>query len=154
MPSAGRTHQLSQSLLYHVFNRGQNRDKIFHDNEDYNYFIKLLSNCCKAKELKIYHWVIMSNHYHIVLELDEPKMISSAMAGIARSYVYYYHRKYKSAGHLWQGRFKSQPIQKELYLLGCGRYIERNPVKAGMVEKPGNIHTAAQNITHQTIKTN
>jgi len=60
------------------------------------------------------------------------------MAGLARSYVYYYHKEHNSAGHLWQGRFKSQPVQKELYLLSCGRYIERNPVKAGLVVQPEN----------------
>ena len=56
------------------------------------------------------------------------------MAGFARAYVYYYHHKYQSSGHLWQGRFKTQPIEKEHYLLSCGRYIERNPVKAKMID--------------------
>jgi putative transposase len=56
------------------------------------------------------------------------------MAGLSRAYTHYYHRKYHTAGFLWQGRFKLQPIQKEQYLITCGRYIERNPVKAGMVE--------------------
>ncbi|OGX19755.1 MAG: hypothetical protein A3K83_07530 [Omnitrophica WOR_2 bacterium RBG_13_44_8b] len=82
--------------------------------------------------LRIYHWVIMPNHYHLVLELDEPERLSSVMAGIGRSYACYHHRNYMSAGYLWQGRFKSQPIQKDLYLAACGRYVERNPVSAGM----------------------
>ena len=75
----------------------------------------------------------MPNHYHLLLEIGLPEKISSIMSGLARSYVYYHHKKYQTSGHLWQGRFKSQPIQKEMYLLSCGRYIERNPVKAGII---------------------
>ena len=133
MPYVARTHQLGHSLLYHIYNRANGRNEIFHDPADYQYFLNLLSNYSKNRDFNIYHWVLMPNHYHILLEIDEPERLSSIMAGIARSYVYYYHFKYKSAGHLWQGRFKSQPIEKELYLLSCGRYIERNPVKANMV---------------------
>ena len=74
----------------------------------------------------------MPNHYHLIMEFGNPKEISSVMAGVGRAYVHYYHRKYQSAGHLFQGRFKSQPIEKESYLLACGRYIERNAVVAGL----------------------
>lgn len=134
MPYSPRTHQLKQSFLYHIYNRGHNRETIFHDENDYLYFIQLLCEYSVKAALRIYHWVVMPNHYHLVLELDEPERISSVMAGIGRSYACYHHRKYKSAGYLWQGRFKSQPIQRELYLNACGRYIERNPVKTGIVE--------------------
>lgn len=134
MPYSPRTHQLKQSFLYHIYSRAHNRQPIFHDENDYLYFIDLLCEYSARSALRIYHWVIMPNHYHLILELDEPEKISSVMAGIGRSCTCYHHRKYKSAGYLWQGRFKSQPIQKELYLTACGRYIERNPVKAGMVD--------------------
>ena len=134
MPYLARTHQLKQSLLYHIFNRGNARNEIFHDREDYEYWIVLLDRYSIAHDIWIYHWVIMPNHYHLLIEIGEPEKISSVMAGIGRSYVYYYHRKYKTSGHLWEGRFKSQPIQKEMYLLACGRYIERTPVKAKLVK--------------------
>lgn len=133
MPYLARTHQLGQSLLYHIFNRGNERREIFHNIEDYRYFINLLSDYSKEHSFCIYHWVLMSNHYHLLLEIAKPERISSIMSGLARSYVYHLHKRYQFSGHLWQGRFKSQPIQKELYLLACGRYIERNPVKANMV---------------------
>ncbi len=132
MPSSARKHQLTNSLLYHVFNRGNARSEIFHHKNDYLHFIKILSRYSQEYTLRIYHWVLMPNHYHLLLELDEPKKLSSIMAGVARSYVHYHHKTYKSSGHLWQDRFKSQPVEKERYLLACGRYIERNPVKAGM----------------------
>jgi len=134
MPYTARTHQLSQSLLYHVYNRANGRSEIFHDSEDYQKFLSLLSGYSKEHDFSAYHWVFMPNHYHLLLELDNPERLSSIMAGLARAYVYYYHHKYQSSGHLWQGRFKSQPIEKEHYLLSCGRYIERNPVKAKMVD--------------------
>lgn len=132
MPSSARTYQLTQSLLYHIYNRGNAKKEIFHCVEDYKHFIRILTTYSLRKNLKIYHWVIMPNHYHLLAELANPKEISSVMAGIGRAYVHYYHRKYQSAGHLFQGRFKSQPIEKESYLLACGRYIERNAVVAGL----------------------
>ncbi|MFZ5800246.1 MAG: transposase, partial [Candidatus Omnitrophota bacterium] len=122
----------SQSLLYHIFNRGNGRSEIFHAPDDYRQFIKILCDYREKNNLRVYHWVLMPNHYHLLLELDQPPKLSAIMAGIGRSYVHYHHRVHKSAGHLWQGRFKCQPVEKERYLFGCGRYIERNPVKTGM----------------------
>ncbi len=133
MPGSARRHQLQGSLVYHVINRGNRRDDVFHYAEDYKYFIKLLSDYSDRFEASIYHWVIMPNHYHIVLEIANPENLSKMMAGLARSYVHYYQKNYKVGGHIWQGRFKSQPIEKEKYLMRCGRYIERNPVEAKMV---------------------
>ena len=134
MPSTARTHQLDLSLLYHIMNRGNARLEIFHNQEDYLYFIGILQNYYQEYHFFIYHWVLMPNHYHLLLELQEPKKLSKIMAGINRSYVHYHHKTYQSAGHLFQGRFKSKPIEKEKYLLSCGRYIERNPVKAGFAQ--------------------
>lgn len=86
--------------------------------------------------MKIYHWVIMPNHYHFLGEIVVPEELSSVMAGINHGYTRYYHRKYGTAGFLWQGRFKSQPVEKDKYFLTCGRYIERNPVRANLVGCP------------------
>jgi len=133
MPAIARKHQLQGSLIYHIINRGNRRDDIFHMPKDYEYFIDLLSDYSNRFEASIYHWIIMPNHYHILLEIREPEKLSKMMAGVARSYVYYYQKNYNLGGHIWQGRFKSQPIEKERYLLSCGRYIERNPVKAKIV---------------------
>ena len=72
--------------------------------------------------------------YHFVIELQEPEQISKVMAGLGRAYTHYFHKRYETVGYLWQGRFKMQAIQKEKYLLACGRYIERNPVRAKMVK--------------------
>jgi len=116
-----------------VYNRSNGKDFIFNAESDFNYFIQLLKDYTKQFSLKIYHWVIMSNHYHLLLEIEAPEDISSFMAGLNRSYTCYYHKTYATSGFLWQGRFKLQAIQKEGYLTSCGRYIERNPVKADIV---------------------
>jgi len=135
MPYLARTYQLKHSLLYHIINRGNARSEVFHEEKDYRFYIDLLKKYSNTHNFNIYHWVLMPNHYHLLIEIEKPENLSKVMAGLTRSYVYYYHKKYQTSGHLWQGRFKSQPIQKELYLLTCGRYIERNPVKAGIVKK-------------------
>ncbi|MFH1442218.1 MAG: transposase [Candidatus Omnitrophota bacterium] len=103
--------------------------------KDFVHFIKLLKHYSLKFALKIYHWVIMSNHYHLLLELDEPSRLSRFMAGLNRAYTHYYHKVNETSGLLWQGRFKSQPVQKENYMFACGRYIERNPVSANIVSE-------------------
>ena len=75
----------------------------------------------------------MPNHYHLLLEIKEPELLSSAMAGINKSYSVYYHKRFKTSGYLWQGRFKSKPIQKHEHMLACGRYIELNPAVCSIV---------------------
>jgi len=135
MPTYARIHQFNQSLIYHLYNRSNGKRPIFKHSKDFIYFINLLKKYALRFNLKIYHWVIMSNHYHLLLELAEPKQISKIMAGLAKAYSCYYHKTYFTAGFLWQGRFKMQPIQKNKYLVACGRYIEKNPVRAGMVIK-------------------
>lgn len=133
MPAYARRHQLSQSLIYHVFNRSNSRVSIFNKEDDYRHFIKLLKDYRWRFSLKIYHWVILPNHYHLLFEIEKPESISKLMAGLNRAYTHYYHKTYLTSGFLWQGRFKLQPVQKERYLVACGRYIERNPLRAGMV---------------------
>ncbi|MCM8782289.1 MAG: transposase [Candidatus Omnitrophica bacterium] len=135
MPSYARKHQLNNSLFYHIYNRSNGRVPIFNRKEDFRCFMGLLRRYSQEFGLKIYHWVIMSNHYHLLLELKEPECISKIMAGLGKAYSCYHHKTYSVSGFLWQGRFKLQPVQKERYLTACGRYIERNPMKAGMVSQ-------------------
>ena len=135
MPSVARKYQLQMSLVYHVLNRGNARQALFHEAADYQHFVRLLVKYGAKHNIQFYHWALMENHYHLCLELSIPGALSSIMAGIQRAYVHYHHRKYQSAGFLFQGRFKSKPIQKERYLLACGRYIEQNPLKAGVVDR-------------------
>ena len=144
MPRKARKHQLGENIIYHITNRGNRKLKIFHDGEDHNKFKKLLIKYKSKKGLIIYHYSIMPNHYHLEVEIENPETISSIMAGINRAYTAYYHKKYDTSGYLWQGRFKSIAIEKDAHLTRCGRYIERNPVDAHMVEFAENYeHSSA-----------
>jgi len=133
MPSYARKHQLQQSLVYHAFSRSNGRKVIFQESEDFEHFKRLLREYSDRFNSQIYHWAIMPTHYHLVVEFENPELISKFMAGLHRAYSHYYHKQYNAVGFLWQGRFKLQPIQKDLYLKNCGRYVERNPVRAGIV---------------------
>jgi len=124
MPAYARKHQLGLSLVYHIYNRSNGRIPIFKKREDFIYFMELLKRYSSRFDLKIYHWVIMSNHYHLLLALEQPKQISRVMAGLSKAYSCYQHKIYFAAGFLWQGRFKLQPVQQDSYLAACGRYIE------------------------------
>lgn len=135
MPYRPRKHQLESDIVYHLLNRANGRVETFHDDEDYGYFKSILKKHVGLYGMMIYHYCLMPNHYHLEAEFDRVEVLSSAMAGINRSYTHYYHKRYGTAGYLWQGRFKSKPIQKSEYLLSCARYIEANPVKAKIVEE-------------------
>lgn len=145
MPSYARRHQLNNSLTYHAFSRSNSGNRIFSTEEDYQHFIELLIDYSSKFKIKMYHWVIMPNHYHLLFEIEVPEDISKLMAGLNRAYTHYYHKTYLTYGFLWQGRFKLQPVQKEKYLIACGRYIERNPIRAGIVqEAPDYPYSSAQ----------
>ena len=135
MPSHARRHQLRGSLIYHAYNRSNAGNVVFHDDADFLKFMGLLRRYSESFFMKIYHWVIMATHFHVLLELADPRLISRIMAGITVVYTRYHHARYATHGYLWQGRFKLQAVQKERYLVACGRYIERNPVKAGICTK-------------------
>lgn len=137
MPAYARKHQLRESLIYHAYNRCAAPDGgIFHSANDYRRFMLLLIRYALRFGVEIYHWALMRTHFHLLVRLEEPAAISRFMAAIAHAYTHYHHTSYGTRGFLWQGRFKLQPVQRERYLRACGRYIERNPVRAGIVDDP------------------
>ncbi|QKF82388.1 transposase [Halarcobacter ebronensis] len=119
---------------YHIINRGVERRVVFYDKDDFEYFIDLLSRGCKNFNIKLHNYCIMSNHYHLLIELIEENL-SKFMRYLNATYAIYFNKKYKRVGHLWQGRFKSWYVTNEAYLYILMRYIEQNPIKAKMVEK-------------------
>jgi|LAHU01.1.fsa_nt_gb putative transposase len=133
MPPKARRHQLAGSLVFHAYNRTNNRAPLFRTAEDYAHFIDLLHRYTGSFLLSIHHWVLMRTHFHLLLKMADPREISSFMAGLDRAYTHYHHRVHQTSGLLWQGRFGLQPVQIERSLLACARYIERNPVRAHYV---------------------
>jgi putative transposase len=122
------------SLVYHIISRGNNREWVFNEVRD---FEKYLEICRRYKEkfgFKLYHWVLMSNHIHLVMETTEESSLSKIMQGMNLAYTIWFNRKSGKVGHLWQDRFKSAVVERDSYLLECGRYVERNPLRAGMVK--------------------
>jgi len=136
MPRVAR--QLQHGYCYHVLNRGNGRANLFLDRFDYSAFMKLLAGMKAAYEVRLLAYCLMPNHFHLVLEAEATGAVSEAMQWAQTSYVSRFRVKYGSTGHIFQGRFKSFPIQKDAHLLTVMRYVERNPVRANLVESPRN----------------
>src|SRR5437588_12174551 len=136
MPRAPRRSLWTDAAYYHVLNRGHARETIFHDDQDRGYFLQLLARYRDRFDLRLYHYCLMGNHFHVLLQLAEPRRLSAMVAGLLVAYWHHYRRRYHLVGHLFQGRFKSPAIEAESYLLSCGRYVERNPVAAGLCAEP------------------
>ena len=132
MPRIARVK--SRSGIYHVMLRGANRQEIFHDDEDCLTFLKIVEKYKIKSELKIYAWCLMGNHIHLLMK-EGNESLSITMKRIGVSFVSYYHWKYQTNGHLFQGRFRSENVEDVRYLLTVVSYIHQNPVKAGMVGK-------------------
>lgn len=124
---------LADGLIYHMLNRGNGRQKVFHKKQDYEAFIDLMKKAKNKFPLKIFAYCLMPNHFHIVLQLTQKEMLSKWMQWLMTSHVRRYHRHYGSSGHVWQGRFKSFVIQNDVHLLMVLRYVEGNPQRAGLV---------------------
>lgn len=121
---------------YHVIQRGNNRQVIFNGDEDCAAYMSWLKEYADKYDVSIHAWVLMTNHVHLVVSPKHEDGISKMMQSLGRMYVRYYNSTYHRTGTLWEGRFKSCLIADNEYFLGCCRYVELNPVRAGMVEDP------------------
>ncbi|WP_026691499.1 REP-associated tyrosine transposase [Alteribacter aurantiacus] len=132
MPRVARVK--SRSGIYHIMWRGASGQEIFHDDDDRMNFLEIIRKVKRRFHLKIYAWCLMSNHVHFLIkEGNEP--VSDTMKRIGVSVVKVYNFKYRTTGHLFQDRFKSEKVETDQYLLTVVRYIHQNPVKAGMVTR-------------------
>jgi putative transposase len=131
MPRVARAYR--QALCYHVFNRGLNRQVIFRDDRDREHFSKVVLRYKTECKAKVYHWAWMGTHYHMLVEVPFEHLRAFA-GGIQQAYAYYHHARHGTSGTFWQGRFRSEPVEIGDYLTRCGRYIERNPVRGGVID--------------------
>ena len=118
----------------HIMHRGNNRQDIFQREEDYFRFLDGLKASLKQYDCDLHAYVLMTNHFHFLLTPHTVNALSGLMQSIGRRYVRYVNKEYSRSGTLWEGRFKSSLIDSERYLMTCYRYIEENPVRAGMVQ--------------------
>ena len=121
----------------HVIQRGNNREPCFYSEQDYLRYLDDLRSSASKYSCQIHAYVLMTNHVHLLVTPLEENGISLMMQALGRRYVKYINTSYRRTGSLWEGRFKSSLIDSEMYLLTCMSYIELNPVRANMVEYPG-----------------
>jgi REP element-mobilizing transposase RayT len=136
MPRCARRNVWTTAACYHVLNRGHARERIFHDDADRQRFLELLARYRDRCAFRLYHYCLMDNHFHLLLQLPRPQGLSALLAGLQVAYWHHYRRRYDLVGHLFQGRCKTSAVETDGYLLSYGRYIERNPLAAGMVALP------------------
>lgn len=134
MPRKAR--EKSESGIYHVMLRGINKQQIFLDDEDFEKFLWVLHDVKEVSEYKLLAYCLMGNHIHLLLKVGK-EPIEQIFRRIGTKFVYWYNIKYQRVGHLFQGRFKSEPIDDESYLFTVIRYIHQNPVKANICDNVG-----------------
>lgn len=120
----------------HLIQRGNNRQVCFNLDEDMAAYAHWLHDYAVRHRVAIHAWVFMTNHVHLLVTPETTDGLSRLMQSLGRHYVRHYNQRYRRSGTLWEGRFKSCLVQTEDYLLQCYRYIELNPVRAGMVNDP------------------
>jgi putative transposase len=130
---ARQSRVLLDGGVYHITNRGHNRYRLFHSLDDYRGYKKEIRDYKKRFKFDIYHYCLMPNHTHILMKVAIGNDLPHIMQGINQSYARHYKRIYKLIGNLFQGRYKSVFIDDDGYLMECGRYIERNPLRANLV---------------------
>lgn len=124
---------LFDNAVYHIINRGNGGQVVFHKNGDYEAFINLIQEAKDRFTIKIFAYCLMPNHFHIALMPHQAEDLSKWMQWLMTSHVRRYHHHYGTTGHVWQGRYKSFIIQMDPHLLTVIRYIESNPIRAGLV---------------------
>ncbi len=132
-----RSRIIVPGVPLHIIQRGNNRQPCFFTDEDYQHYLEWLKEYSKSTGCSIHAFVLMTNHVHLLLTPQGNESVGVLMKRLGQRYVQYINRTYMRTGTLWEGRFRSSVIEQESYLFLCQRYIELNPVRAGMVDHPG-----------------
>jgi putative transposase len=125
---------LVDGFIYHVLNRGNAKQTVFHDKYNYRYFLDLLKDAKEKHPIKIFAYCLMPNHYHLIISPEKGNDLSIVLQWVMTSYVRYIHRTRGSSGHIWQGRYKNFIIKNDAHLITVLRYVENNPVRAQLVQ--------------------
>ena len=136
MPRPPRHSYLIDNGFYHVISRSINDMTVFKDADDFVHFLELERRAKQAFPIRLFHYVLMSTHFHVVLQAVKTEDLPQHVAFLKRNYTRWYQKKYSWRGPLWRERYRSLPIENEEYLAACGLYVELNPVKAGICQRP------------------
>lgn len=120
----------------HLVVRGHNRDPVLARHEDFQFLYQCLRDAAHRNGVAVHAWVLMHNHIHLLLTPATELSLPRTMQAVGRRYAQYFNRCYRRSGSLWEGRYKSTLVDTDGYLLACYRYIELNPVRAGVVRRP------------------
>lgn len=124
-----------EGAFYHVITRGNQRQKIFRDEEDYRRYLEILARYKDLYKYRLYAYVFMNNHVHLLIETSKTPL-SKILQGINQSYTARFNKRYKTVGHLLQGRYKAILCDRDSYLLSLVKYIHLNPVRARLIKNP------------------
>ena len=127
----------------HVIQRGNNRQAIFAQEADYAAYAHWLHAAARQHGLAIHAYVLMTNHVHLLVTPEHQDSIAKTLQSLGRRYVQYFNYTYGRTGTLWEGRYRATVVDAEPYLLTCSRYIELNPVRAGLVKSPAHYRHAS-----------
>lgn len=137
--------QVLDNGIYHILNRGHNKDSIFEEAGDFNKFKEVIRRYKENYSFELYHYCVMPNHFHLLIRISKAGDLPVLMKGMCQSYANHYKKTHNHVGYLFQNRYKSIPIGSDSYLLECARYIERNPVRANIVKDPSDYPWSSYN---------
>jgi len=140
------------NISHHIIQRGNNHQACFYTVEDYEFYLTWLSEYARECECKVHSYVLMTNHVHILLTPSTIHGVGRLMKRLGQRYVQYINRTYRRSGTLWEGRFRSCLTHDESYVLACYRYIELNPVRAGIVKHPAEYQWSSFRVNAQQEK--
>lgn len=147
-----RSRIIVPGVPLHIIQRGNNRQTCFFSDKDYHFYLEWLEEYSQSAGCSIHAYVLMTNHVHLLLTPQNPDSAGNLMKRLGQRYTQYINRTYKRSGTLWEGRFRSSIIQQQDYLFSCQRYIEMNPVRAGIVDHPGKYRWSSYGVNGQGDK--
>ena len=136
---------LPEPGMIHVIGRGNNKLKIFRNKSDYNLFVRTVLRFIEDTNIYIQHYALMNTHYHMLVWLEPNHKLPDFIKKLHITYNYYYNKKYGRKGHLWHNRYRGILVKNDIYWLQCARYIELNPVHAGICCHPGEYQWSSYN---------
>ncbi|AEG91890.1 transposase [Ramlibacter tataouinensis] len=142
---------------HHIIQRGNNGQPVFSTSGDRETFLSILAEQARQRQVALHAYVLMDNHFHLLASPASAEAIPRWMQAVGRQYVRYYNQRMGRTGTLWEGRYRSNLIQAERYLLACMVYLDLNPVRAGLVAQaadyPWSSHAHYVGLRHDSLVT-